>query len=74
MLALIIEVEGEVKEAFSYERPLSEGSHQALVEYARANYGPGASVRSMTALEERNFIRHGSDFFKAEPNHKTRTI
>ena len=32
------------------------------------------SVRSMTAHEERNFIRHGSDFFQAVPNHKTRTI
>lgn len=74
MIALIIEQDAQVKEAFTYERPLNDGSHQALVEYARANYGPGASFRSMTAREERSFIRHGSDFFKAEPNHKTRTI
>lgn len=73
MIALIIEQNGEVKEAFSYERPLNEGSHHALLEYARANYGPDASLRSMTAREERNFIIHGPDFFRSKPNRKTRT-
>jgi hypothetical protein len=68
MIALIIELDGEIKEAFSYERPLNEGSHHALNEYALANYGPSASLRNMTPREQRNFICHGPDFFKADPN------
>lgn len=68
MVALIIEASGEVKEAFSYERPLSEASHRAVFEYARANYGPSALVRGMTLQEERDFISHGADYFKS--NHQ----
>ena len=39
MDAFMIEVDGEVKEAFNYDRPLSAQSEKGLAEYARANYG-----------------------------------
>lgn len=64
MMSFIIEVKGEVKEAFSYERPLSEASRQALVEYALANYGADAMLRNMTDGEETDFILYGELFFK----------
>jgi hypothetical protein len=73
MIALIIELDGEIKEAFSYERCLNEGSHHALIEYALANYGPSASLRNMTPREERNFISYGPDFFKADANRKSQS-
>jgi len=64
MIALVIELKGTVKEAFSYERPLNEGSYQALVEYAQANYGPDATLRHMTSEEKANFLRYGPEFFE----------
>lgn len=67
MSAFIIEQEGSIKEVFAYDRPLSEASYQALVEYARANYGPDAILRSMTEQEEANFVLHGPEFFKEKP-------
>lgn len=63
MQAFIIEQAGEVKEAFAYERPLSEASRQALVEYAKANYGDDAELRNMTAQEQADFVLHGAEYF-----------
>ena len=59
MSAFIIEVAGERKEAFAYERPLNEGTGRALLEYARANYGADAELRRMTAHEEHEFKTRG---------------
>jgi hypothetical protein len=64
MVAFIISQGEIVKEAFSYERPLSEASLQAVLEYAQANYGANAIVRQMTSTEEANFERYGAEFFK----------
>jgi hypothetical protein len=52
MEAFIIEEAGEIKEAFSYDRPLIEASRHALEEYARATYGGDAIIRPMTRKEE----------------------
>jgi len=62
MNAFIIEQKDEIKEAFSYERVLNEGTQQALVEYARATYGPDATLRRMTAPEEANSYFTGRSF------------
>ena len=64
MTALVIEQGGEIREAFSYERPLMETTHHALLEYARATYGADAKVRPMTEREEVEFTTHGSEFFR----------
>jgi len=64
MNAFVIAVAGERKEAFAYERPLNEGSLQALVEYARANYGADAELRQMNQQEEHEFKTSGIEFFK----------
>jgi hypothetical protein len=53
-MKFIIESEGEIKEAFSYERPLNDSSRHALLEYARANYGPAATLR-MRVEEETDY-------------------
>lgn len=37
MVALLIERDGEITEAFSYERPFNESNQHALAEYAPAN-------------------------------------
>jgi hypothetical protein len=49
MATFVIEDDGDVKETFQYERPLNRDSLHALLQYARANYGPGAVVREVTA-------------------------
>ena len=67
MNAFIIEVAGERKEAFAYERPVNEGTERALVEYARANYGADAELRRMTQQEEHEFKTQGVEFFKEAP-------
>ena len=64
MNAFIIEQKGVIKEAFSYERVLNEGTQKALVEYARATYGPEVALRRMTPEEEAHFRLHGPEFFK----------
>ena len=64
MNAFIIEVQGERKEAFAYERPLNEGTERALLEYARANYGVDARLRRMTSQEEDEFKTHGVELSK----------
>jgi len=56
----IIENLGETKEAFSYERPLNKDSQHALLEYARANYGPAATVRTMTPAEEAEYATNAA--------------
>lgn len=61
---LIIEQAGQTREAFSYDRPLMETTNHALLEYARATYGPDAIVRPMSEQEEHDFIRHGPEFFR----------
>jgi len=64
MEAFIIEQAGQIKEAFSYDRPLIEATRHALEEYARATYGDDAIIRPMTRKEEADFIRFGSEFFR----------
>jgi hypothetical protein len=64
----VIEQKGEIKEAFSYERPLIEGSQRALVEYALATYSADAALRLMTAQEEADFLLHGAEFFMIKLN------
>jgi hypothetical protein len=64
MEAFIIEEAGEIKEAFSYDRPLIEASRHALEEYARATYGGDAIIRPMTRKEEADFACSGSEFFR----------
>jgi len=63
MAGFIIEDEQGVKEAFAYERPLNDDSRHALAEYAMATYGVAATLRPMSADEERNFAVHGQSFF-----------
>ena len=64
MTALVIEQAGEIREAFSYERPLMEATCHALLEYARATHGADAIVRPMTEQEEVEFTTHGPEFFR----------
>ena len=66
MNAFVIEIAGERKEAFAYERPVNEGTVQALVEYAKANYGMDAKLRRMSQQEEHEFKTTGIEFFKDE--------
>jgi hypothetical protein len=63
MSGFIIEQGDKIHEAFAYPGPLNEGSRQALVEYAHANYGPKATLRSMTPQEQSDFVQHGQKFF-----------
>jgi hypothetical protein len=63
MEAFIIEQAGEIKEAFSYDRPLIEASRHALEEYARTTYGDDAIIRPMTRKETADFARFGSEYF-----------
>jgi hypothetical protein len=65
MMNFIIESRGDIKERFSYERPLNEGSQHALLEYARANYGRAAVVRNMTPAEEADYATNAA--FQAGP-------
>jgi hypothetical protein len=64
MNAFVIEVAGERKEAFAYERPFNEGTMKALVEYAKASYGGNAELRRMSQQEEHEFKTSGIEFFK----------
>ena len=66
MEAFIIEQAGQIKEAFSYDRPLIETTHHALEEYARATYGDDAIIRPMTRKEEADLTRFGSKFFRKD--------
>ncbi|HXI24234.1 MAG TPA: hypothetical protein VNG71_10270 [Pyrinomonadaceae bacterium] len=59
MSAYIIHIGPDLKEAFSYRRPLNEGSVHALGEYAKATYGEEAVLRQMTPDEETEFARAG---------------
>lgn len=62
MEAFIIEQAGQIKEAFTYDRPLIEATLHALEEYARATYGDDAIIRPMTRKEEIDFTRFGPEF------------
>lgn len=68
MVSFIIEQDGEIKEAFQYERPLISQSYVALEEYARANYGPDAIVRTMTKEEEARYMLHGATGLAINPS------
>jgi len=59
MLTFVIEKDGAIKDAFSYEIPLNEASHFALCQYARANYGSDAMVRDDGSRES---AIHGARF------------
>lgn len=61
MSSYIIYVDHELKEAFSYKRPLNEDSVHALSEYAKATYGEDATLRHMTPDEETEFQKNGDD-------------
>ena len=60
MSAYIIHVDRDLKEAFSYRRPLNEDSVHAVGEYAKARYGEHAVLRQMTPDEESEFARAGN--------------
>ena len=64
MAAFAIEKDGEIKERFSFERPLSADTRHALLQYARANYGADATLRRMNEEEAADFRRHAD----AQPN------
>ena len=64
MEAFIIEQAGQIKEAFSYERPLIDASLHALEEYTLATYGDDAVLRPMTRHEAADYARLGPEFFK----------
>ena len=68
MEAFIIEQGGQIREAFSYDRPIIEGTQHALEEYARATYGEGAVLRPMTRKEQEEFTVFGPEFFKKTDN------
>jgi hypothetical protein len=57
MSAYLIHVDYELKEAFSYLRPLNEDSVHALGEYAKATYDEHAGLRHMTPDEESEYAR-----------------
>lgn len=67
MVSFIIEQDGQIKEAFQYERPLLSQSYKALEEYARATYGSDAIVRTMTQDEEACYILQGATGLVIEP-------
>ena len=60
MSAYIIHVDRELKEAFSYRRPLNGDSVHAVSEYAKARYGEHAVLRHMTPDEESEYARTGN--------------
>ena len=74
MEAFIIEQAGQIKEAFSYDRPLIETTRHALEEYARATYGDGAIIRPMTRKEAASFTRFGLEFFRKDLTNDQRRI
>jgi hypothetical protein len=74
MEAFIIEQAGQIKEAFSYDRPLIESSRHALEEYARVTYGDDAIIRPMTRKEEASFTRFGPEFFLKDLTNDQRPI
>lgn len=53
MFAFVIEENGQIKETFGYEIRFNEKTHQSIVEYARAQYGPDAIVRNLNNQERR---------------------
>jgi hypothetical protein len=55
MFAFVIEQDGQIKEAFGYEIRFNEKTHQSIVEYARAQYGPDATVRNLHNPERSQF-------------------
>lgn len=61
MSAFVIEEDGEIKEKFSYEIPLTETTLHSLVAYSQANYGPEAVFRRMTDEETADFIATTQD-------------
>ena len=61
MSAFIIEIDGEIKEKFSYEILFSTATQQSLVAYSHANYGPEAVFRQMTDEEAAEFIAPTQD-------------
>jgi len=52
----VIEKDGEIKEKFSYEIPLTEATLHSLAVYSHANYGPEAVFRGVTDEETADFI------------------
>jgi hypothetical protein len=60
MSAYIIHTDRDLKEAFSYRRPLNDDSIHAVSEYAKARYGEDAVLRHMTPDEESEFARAGN--------------
>jgi hypothetical protein len=66
MNAFVIEVAGERKRAFVYDRPLNGESEKALDEYARASFGDDALLRRMTPQEEHEFKIQGVEFFNLD--------
>ena len=54
MISFAIEQNGELKEAFGYEIPFNEMTRQSIAQYARARYGPDATVRKMHNEERAN--------------------
>lgn len=52
MDAFTIYVGSELKEEFSYQRPLNEDSIHALIEYAKATYGESAELRRVSREEK----------------------
>jgi hypothetical protein len=63
MVAFIIKQNGEIKQRFSYKIPFNKRIRRAMIQYARATYGPGATIRKMTTKQKADFILHGSRGF-----------
>jgi len=61
MSAFVIEKNGEIKEKFSYQVLFNKTTHQSLVAYSQANYGPEAVFRQMTDEEEADFLAPAQD-------------
>jgi len=59
--AFVIETDGGIKEKFSYEILFNKATHQSLVAYSHANYGPEAVFRHMTDEEKADFIAPTQD-------------
>ena len=67
MASYVIELDGIVKEAFTYTRTLTEASEYAIAQYAEANYGTSVRVRKATAREETEMMVHGSASLVGKP-------
>ena len=61
MIGFVIELDGEIKEEFSYGILFNEATQQSLVAYSHANYGPEAIFRQMTDEEKAEFIAPTED-------------